>query len=178
MTMPGFTAEGSVYKATGRYCGMNIAGLASGREGAVAALWFRPITGPIILPLQPPPQITVAYQPPPPPYGSGFPGTLTITGQYFASNVDVKLAVCNCDVDPVVIDAHTSSDRSACLAVPPYNCFTIAGGTFTATVSCYCGGGGTLLACDGPGGNAGPVAMVKAVDAVGNIAHGGTAIPC
>lgn len=180
MSAPGFTAEASIYKQAGHYCAKSPLDWAKGKGGTVAALNFRPINWPIIFPVQLLPQISVTYQPPQPPFGKGFPGTLTIVGRYFAPDIDVAVTVCNCESDPFPIDPspHTSPDRSACLAVPPYTCFTIPGGTFTATVSCSCGGGGLVAACDGPGGIAGPVAYVKAVDHFGNTADGNTAIPC
>lgn len=129
MTMPGFSAEAAVYSVKGTYRTMNITGRIKGQEGTVGALTFHPIIGPGPIPISFQPQLTVTYQPPRPPFGMGFAGTLTIVGQYFAQNIDVSVKVCNCNqFGPFVVDSHTSLDRSACLSVPPYTCFTIPGG--------------------------------------------------
>jgi len=185
MSAPGFTAEASVYKVTGHYYAMSIRDRARSREGVVAtfpmadtglgggvAVGTRVTEGPLhSWTLNPIPQINVTYQRPQPPFGQGFPGTLTITGQNFARNVEVTLTIDNCESSRLRTTAYTSPDRFACLAVPPYTCFTIPGGSFTTTVACYCGGPGTALC---------PVAVacVEARDTSGNIANGTTAIPC
>lgn len=118
------------------------------------------------------PQINLSYQ-------GGNPGTLTVQGRNFAPDVDVTLTICNCDLNPYRTTVHSSPDRTACLAVPPYTCFTIPGGNFTTSVPCFCGGGGTGLACDGPPVINQPVVMVKAQDQHGNaLANGTTANPC
>ena len=183
MTLPGFTAEAGLERNGRRYCGRW-----RGAGGAVVGPAAPLFTG--IIPISnlcerapwlcfPSPRLTVTYQPPQPPYGQGFPGTLTIEGQNFASDVDVTLNICNCDLNPYQPTVHTSLDRQACLAVPPYTCFTIPGGSFTySTTQCFCGGGGTGLACDGPPVINQAVVMVKAQDAHGNTANGTTANPC
>ena len=106
-------------------------------------------------------EITVTYQPPQPPLGPGFPGTLTIQGQNFASNVDVALTICNCDLTPFPITAHTSTS-----------------GSFTTTATCNCGGGGTGLACGGPLTITQAIVLVTAQDTSGNTESGSAANPC
>jgi len=181
MTLPGFTAEAGLQRSRTQYSGQS-----RGEGGAFVAPAV-PITAPIqIFNLcqrfpwlcVPSPQLNVSYQPPQPPHGQGFPGTLTIEGQNFASGVDVTLNICNCDLNPYQITAHTSADRMACLAVPPYTCFRIPGGSFTTAVQCYCGGGGTGLACDGPPVINQPTVMVKAQDVRGDTANASAANPC
>jgi hypothetical protein len=180
MNMPGFTAEAGLQRSRNRYCGQWVG--AGGDVMAPAA----PITGIIpilnICEIAPwlcviSPELNVSYQPPQPPEGQGFPGTLTIEGQNFASDVDVTLTICNCDLDPYRTIVHTSQDRYACLAVPPYTCFTIPGGSFTTTVPCFCGGG-TGIACGGPPVINQATVMVTAQDANGNSASGSTGNPC
>jgi hypothetical protein len=171
MSTPGFTAETSLYTSSGQYYGAR----ASGQDG-VGLQPAAPITFgnlcqrfPWLCQIQP--SLSVTYQPPQPPFGKGFPGTLIITGNNFASNSDVTLTIDNCSAFRERTMVHTSSDRSACLAVPPYTCFTIPGGSFTTSIQCYCGGTGTPL-CPGA------VACVEAQDASGDKATGTTAIPC
>ena len=171
MRTPGFTADTSLYASSGQYYGTR----ASGQSGP-ALQPASPITSISIWNIcarfpwlcQPSPSIKVTYQPP---YGHGFPGTLFITGKNFAPDTDVSLTIDNCDAFRLRTTVHTSVLRQACLAVPPYTCFTIPGGSFTTTVPCYCGGTGTVL-CPGP------VACVEAQDPVGDTAQGSTAINC
>jgi hypothetical protein len=80
----------------------------------------------------PPPQISVTYQPPQYPYGHGFPGTLTVTGQNFTRDVDVLLTIDNCDVNPYQFPVHTSA----------------ALGNFNKSVPCFCPGTATVKAVD------------------------------
>jgi len=170
MSTPGFSAETSLYPSRGQYCSATV----SGQDGVLQpASWISVIDICARFPslCQPVPTIKVTYQPPQPPYGEGFPGTLTITGQNFAPDTDVTLTIDNCDFSALRTMVHTSSDRSACLAVPPYTCFTIPGGSFTTSVSCFCGGSGTVL-CPGA------VACVEAQDLSGDTAEGSTPINC
>jgi len=182
MTLPGFTAEAGLERSRMRYSARWRR--AGGTLLGPAAPLF---TG--IIPIRniceiapwlcvPSPRISVSYRPPQPPYGSGFPGTLTVQGQNFASDVDVTLNICNCDLNPYQTIVHTSPDRYACLAVPPYTCYTIPGGSFTTAVSCYCGGGGTGLACGGPPVISQALVMVTARDQDGNTAKGSAGNPC
>ena len=182
MTLPGFTAEAGLKRSHGRY-----GGKWHGGAGAFAQPAAPIFTG--IIPIgniceRAPwlcaisPQLSATYQPPQPPYGPGFPGTLTVSGQNFASNVDVTLNICNCDLDPYQITAHTSPDRWACLAVPPYTCYMIPGGSFTTAVPCNCGPGGTGIACGGPPVIGTATVLVTAQDANGNTAGGSAGNPC
>jgi len=79
----------------------------------------------------PAPQISVTYQPPPYPYGHGFAGTLTVTGQNFTPGVDVTLTIHNCDVTDYQFDVPTS-----------------AAGNFNSSVPCLCPGTATVVAFD------------------------------
>jgi hypothetical protein len=177
MTLPGFTAEAGLERSRTRYSGRW--GGAGGAMAGPAAPLFTGII-PIrnlceIAPWLCGPQLSFSYQRP---QGQGFPGSLTIEGTNFASDVDVTLNICNCDLDPYQTTVHTSPDRYACLAVPPYTCFTIPGGSFATTVQCFCGGGGTGIACGGPPVISGATVMVTAQDAQGNSASGSTGNPC
>jgi hypothetical protein len=104
------------------------------------------------------PQLSLSYQPPP---GPGFPGTLTVHGQNFASNVFVTLTICNCELNSERLTVQTSP-----------------GGSFTYTEACGCGPGGTGLACGGPPVINQAIVMVTAQDTHGNSASGSTGNPC
>src|SRR6516225_5367031 len=129
MSMPGFTAEASVYKPQERYGAAAMESQSRSWQGAVAALFPIVRIRPWPIPIEIGPKLSVTYSPDPGCHGSNCAGTLTIEGQYFAPDSDVHVTVCNCELDPFPIDPppRTSVDRSACLAVPPYTCFTIPG---------------------------------------------------
>jgi hypothetical protein len=76
--------------------------------------------------------------------------------------VDVTLTICNCDLNPYRITAHTSA----------------TGGSFTSTVPCNCGPGGTGLACNGPPVINQAIVLVTAQDTHGNTASESAANPC
>ena len=98
-------------------------------------------------------QLIVTYQP---------SGMLTIEGLHFPSGVDVTMTICNCALDPYRTTVQTSS-----------------GGSFTTTVPCDCGPGGTGLACGGPLPITQAIVLVTAQDALGNtLASGSAANPC
>jgi hypothetical protein len=176
MTLPGFTAEAGLERTRRQYRGQRRD--AGGTVVGPAAPLTRIIPIRNICEIAPwlcGPQLSLSYQRP---QGQGFPGYLTIDGASFATDVDVTLTICNCDLDPYRTTVHTSQDRYACLAVPPYTCYTIPGGSFTTTVPCYCGGGGTGIACGGPPVINQATVMVEAQDANGNSASGSTGNPC
>jgi hypothetical protein len=105
-------------------------------------------------------ELNVSYQPPQPPLGPNNPGTLTVQGKNFASNVDVTLIVCNCEADandPVPV--HTAPD-----------------GSFNTTIThCFCPSNGNGFACNGPAVIKTAVVMVTATDEFGNTANGSAA---
>jgi hypothetical protein len=147
MNMPRFTAEASLNSAGRRY--RSLATRAS-RDGVVPAFPWDP------------PQIGVSYQPPRPPFGEGFPGTLKITGQNFAADAAVVVSAGNCSEGGVAVmaEAHTSKSSSYC--PNPLHCYYQFGGQFSVTVPCYCGGDSTATARD----------------AAGNVATGTVGLPC
>jgi hypothetical protein len=77
-----------------------------------------------------PPQVHVTYQPPQPPYGHGFPGTLTVTGTNFTPGGKVHLRIDNCDAFPYGFDVSAPI------------------GSFSTSVACYCPGTATVEAFD------------------------------
>jgi hypothetical protein len=116
-----------------------------------------------------PPQINLSYQ-------GGNPGTLTVRGQNFAPDSDITLTICNCDLNASRAIAHTSQNQFVCFKD---HCFPIPGGSFTTTVACFCGPGGTGIACGGPPVINQSIVMVNAQDGNGNtLANGTTANPC
>jgi hypothetical protein len=145
INMPGFAAAASLYGPSGYYC---TGKTTTPFNGVVAAFpWDPPI-------------INVTYQPPRPPFGRGFPGMLTVTGQNFNSDADVQLTINNCTVNPYRLFVHTSKTLESCRH--PWDCTLYLGGSFSMTVPCYCGG----------------AAGVEAIDQSGNKANGTTGLPC
>jgi len=150
MTMPGFTAEASLYLASGSY-----------RTGQIESL------SNAVIPAFPfgSPDINISYEPPPYPEGMGFPGKLTVTGHNFASDSFLRLTINNCDAFSHQIWVRTDSFRELCFESDNFrDCFFELGGSFTATdPSCYCGG----------------AASVTVQDSLGNlVASGGANLPC
>jgi hypothetical protein len=129
MTIPGFTAEASLFKASRQY---HVTRLRVWSDRVAAAFPWDP------------PQLTVSYRP-------GFPGTLTVSGQNFTPDVDVLLTISNCEVNPYQFTVHTTKRFSYC--PHPWNCRYYYGGDFTTAVGCYCGGTATVEAIDGQSGN-------------------------
>jgi len=109
------------------------------------------------------PQIKVSYQPPKPPYGRGFPGTLTVTGQNFSPNTDLLLTITNCGGGglPCRTSVHTTQSYFYCPHYP--QCRYYIGGEFYTTIPIYCGGDTTVTAQDGTGNE---------------LAIGATSLPC
>jgi len=134
MRLPRFTAETSLYEGSGQY--------RSGPTGApsghivAAALWD-------------PPQISLAYIPPRPPFGTGFPGTLIVTGDNFTPNSTVHLEIENCSSDRLADDVGTTPSSQICR--DPLHCYFSPGGHFDKGIPCFCGGTGTVTAIDATG---------------------------
>ena len=149
MTRPGFTAEASVYLSRGSYLAHKTA--APSGEIISAGLFG-------------PAQINVSYQPPPFPYGPGFPGTLTVSGQNFAASTEVTLTITNCDAFPYQVQVPTGAFDVFCYHTPEgfRFCEIDPGGNFSATYPCYCGG----------------FASVTAQDPFNNTASGTANLPC
>jgi hypothetical protein len=149
MIIPRFTAEASLDVSRGCYRSCALAAAASPDRVLPAFPWD-------------PPQITVAYRPPSFPFGPGFPGTLIVTGDNFAPDVDVTIRASNCGEGGVGVgaDAHTTKSFDYC--PHPWDCRRYFGGHFSASVSCFCGG----------------ISNVEARDTAGNAATGVANLPC
>jgi hypothetical protein len=147
MNLPGFTAETSLYRSGHHYRSRN--SMVSQDLVVPAFPWDSP-------------QINVRYQPPQPPFGRGFPGTLTITGTNFSPNEDLLLTITNCASGgiPCRTGAHTTKSFSYCNR---WDCRFYFGGEFHQTVPIFCGGDTTVTVQD-PAGNV--------------IATGTTSLPC
>jgi hypothetical protein len=128
MNMPGFTAEASL-NGVGRH--YRSRGTPVSRDRIIPAFPWDP------------PQINLSYQPP---FISGFAGTLTITGQNFAPDVDLTLTITNCAEGglPCKASAHTSKSFDYC--PHPWSCRRYFGGEFHTTVPVLCGGDTTVTA--------------------------------
>jgi hypothetical protein len=104
-------------------------------------------------------QLIVSYEPPQPPSGPGFDGTLTVQGQNFPP--EITLNICNCGETYQFMNMPTLE------------------GSFTKQVPCGCGPGGSGLTCNGPKVINQAVVMVTVQDASGNtLACGSAPNPC
>ncbi len=147
MKLPGFTGEASLYKSNHCYRSRSIV-VSSG-----------PIVPAFSLNQ---PQIKVSYQPPQPPYGRGFPGTLRITGQNFAPDVNLLLTITNCAEGDFPVGLVFTLQRAALLPESP-ELPLLLWGEFNKTIPIFCGGDTT----------------VKVQDQAGDVkATGTTSLPC
>jgi hypothetical protein len=137
MTIPGFTAEASLYLSVRSYLTQKIVT----PSGAI-----------IPSGLFGPPQINVSYQPPPYPADpKRSPGTLTITGQNFVPNSQVGLFIEGCLDPPYVYYSTTDGFKETCYEVLGHRrCAITFGGSFTYTTPriCTCPGTASVTAYD------------------------------
>jgi hypothetical protein len=151
MKMPTFSAAASLYGTSRRYRSRHTGGASNN-----------------VVPAFPwdPPEISVTWQQPPYPFGRGFAGTLTITGQNFTPDADIHGRIHGCGAFDYALSAHTSPSFDFC--PHPWDCRHYFGGSFTTAVSCVCGGTASAPLS----------ASVEASDPAGNTAVGAADIPC
>ena len=148
MTVPGFSAEASLYLARRQYRSHQIA---SSSNTIIPGGMFGPA------------KIQVRYSPSLP-FWNGLPRDFDGSGENFAADTDVIVTVTNCDAFPYQVPVHTNSFQFHCPTahLPLYRCTLNPGGEFTHTFPCFCGG----------------AASVTAQDPFGNMASGTAHLPC
>jgi hypothetical protein len=152
MNMPGFIAEASLYKTSGRYRSLKGTGL--------IGYTLIPAQFPIDLCQIDPrfcaPFVNASWNPP----DRGFRGTLTVSGGSFPPSTPVRVRVDNCSAFPFIQFVTTSP----ALGCTPQGCSQFFGGDFQLTVPCVCGGTARVTADDGR--------------LLGDVASGSAEIPC
>jgi hypothetical protein len=163
MNMPGFNAEASLHKTSGRYRSLESTGLIGYPLTSAQLPPFPPppVNPPIDLcqidPRFCPPSVNASWQPPAP---GDIRGSLTVFGGGFPPSTPVAVTIINCDAFPVRQFVTTNP----ALGCTPLGCSQFFGGDFQLTVPCFCGGVATVIADDGR--------------LLGDVASGTAQIPC
>ena len=124
MSVPGFVAEASLFRTSMHFRTNAASTHAAGVRPAWIFFQF--------------PEIQLSWQPS---NVVGGQGSLTITGDSFAPDVDVMLTISNCSYGgiPCRTQVHTSKGGSKGRIYFP-------GGTFRTTIPVFCGGASTVTA--------------------------------